>query len=154
MLYNIYITEDKTPLLKSLQRSYQSVLEDEKQDVEVVTGSLEFEESQENTILTKNEKWNNSNISTISQKKKIGLKKMRTVCLVIALMIHALFEGLTVGLQVNLVGVGILVALLTFHKCLVGFSLGIALVNDKSDVKSFRKKTVSFFHSVYYIYKF
>jgi len=84
-----------------------------------------------------------SSVSTVSQKKKVKLMRIRTVCLVIALMIHSLFEGLTVGLQLNTMGVVVLVALLTFHKCLVGFSLGIALVNDQSNLRSFQKKAVS-----------
>ena len=83
-----------------------------------------------------------STASTVSQKKKVRLMKIRTICLVIALMVHSLFEGLTVGLQTKKTGVCILVALLAFHKCLVGFSLGIALVNDKSDFRSFQKKAV------------
>ena len=58
-------------------------------------------------------------------------------------MIHSLFEGLTVGLQPNATGVCVLIALLLFHRSLVGFSLGIALVNDKSDLRSFQQKAVS-----------
>ena len=60
--------------------------------------------------------------------------KLRTFCLIIALMIHSLFEGLTVGLQDTEMGLVELVAILSFHKGLIGFSLGINILNSKQKV--------------------
>ena len=148
---------EKTPLFSKLGQSYveeRKIEEDTTKHNLIATeekidpssdDSLAFDDNKEGSegSSASNKYRRVSTSSTTSQKNKVRLMRIRTVCLVIALMVHSLFEGLTVGLQLNTMGVVVLVALLTFHKCLVGFSLGIALVFDKSSLRSFQKKAVS-----------
>lgn len=152
--------DEETPLLKSTEKSYyvkksisslssESSGEQKKQEsAAIFSKKTDFSESIDDSSIDFKD-GNNGSYSASRPSKKIRLKRIRTICLVIALMIHSLFEGLTVGLQQNTIGVIILVALLSFHKCIVGFSLGIALVNDKSDLKSYMKKAVSIYINLY-----
>ena len=144
----LFLLDEQTPLLKSTEKSYyvkegessESSVEQQKQKSTAVFSKGNSEDLTE-SIDDSSVDFKDGNTSSPS--KKIRLNRIRTVCLVIALMVHSLFEGLTVGLQQNTTGVLILVALLSFHKCIVGFSLGMALNNDKSDLKSYMKKAVS-----------
>ena len=69
--------------------------------------------------------------------------KLRTFCLIMALMIHSLFEGLTVGLQDTEIGLVELIAILAFHKGLIGFSLGINILNSKQKIRVHAQQGVS-----------
>ncbi|XP_066912850.1 zinc transporter ZIP3-like isoform X2 [Clytia hemisphaerica] len=150
------LEDRKTPLFKKLEKPYveREVTPSESSSSEQGEIEQDTKEKIEEEHLSSNEKdvifshnGQNGNghrvsltASTIESKNELRLLKIRTICLVIALMVHSLFEGLTVGLHDNASNVWILLALLMFHKSLVGFSLGIALVNDKSDLRSFQKK--------------
>ncbi|XP_066912851.1 zinc transporter ZIP3-like [Clytia hemisphaerica] len=155
------VPNEKTPLFKQLRKPYvedqtvEAVPSNEKAQEAGTTGEADKMDSDDDSSISIEDKktvlFTQSNqyrklstTSNTSMGNKIQLLKIRTICLVIALMIHSLFEGLTVGLQPNATGVCVLVALLLFHKSLVGFSLGIALVNDKSDLRSFQKKAALF----------
>ena len=56
---------------------------------------------------------------------------IRSFILLLALSIHAMFEGLAVGLQRTSADVVQIFSALVLHKCILGFSLGLNLVQSK-----------------------
>lgn len=80
--------------------------------------------------------------SSLQMGNEVRSKIIKTICLVIALMIHSLFEGLTVGLQKSPYGLIALVGVLTFHKSIIGFSLGMAIVNTNRGLQFHLKQAV------------
>ena len=59
------------------------------------------------------------------------LAKIRAICMVLALTIHSLLDGLVVGLQDTTHGVSEVVILIGIHKAIVAFSLGITLLKSE-----------------------
>ena len=106
--------------------------------------------------------WKENNNSNKSKDQSVtenslesGKNKLRTFCLIIALMIHSFFEGLIVGLQRTTFGLIALIALITFHKCILGFSLGLSIAAGKVNLRLHVKQAVC--HLNYFllvIYKF
>ncbi len=64
----------------------------------------------------------------ISKKHHNQRHYLRSYLLLIALSVHALFEGLAVGLFQNIDNMVELLGALIIHKCILGFSIGINLV--------------------------
>lgn len=56
---------------------------------------------------------------------------IRSFILLLALSLHAVFEGLAVGLQTTKNGVIQIFSALVLHKCILGFSLGLNLVQSR-----------------------
>lgn len=84
-------------------------------------------------------------VSSVKSTAESRKRTIRTFCLIIALMIHSVFEGLTVGLQSTTLGLVTLVSLLSFHKCIIGFSLGLSIVNAKQKNFSSHLKQATLF---------
>ncbi|XP_005090365.1 zinc transporter ZIP1 [Aplysia californica] len=69
---------------------------------------------------------------------------LRTLLLLLALSLHSVFEGLTIGLQLSVGEVLGIFAALVLHKSILSFSLGMNLVQSKLSVKSAIKSVVVF----------
>jgi len=103
-----------------------------------IEASIDYDED---NILTRS---TNSIVTSFAKREEIKKHRLRAFCLILALMIHSLFEGLTVGLQSTTMGLVELVALLCFHKCLIGFSLGVNIINAGQDFKMHLKQGLLF----------
>lgn len=78
---------------------------------------------------------NNDNSSQYTSKypvlvNKLTTIKTRTFVLLIALCIHSIFEGLSIGLQTNIGVLGNILIAISIHKCLIAFSFGQQLVEN------------------------
>lgn len=150
----LFIDEERTPFARTIQNtSYVTEKEDSVLLLDESDEPDTIVEEKPNGLVNEDEAEKESITQVLSasakHRKNVKLLKIRTFCLVIALMLHSLFEGLTVGLQTTKIGIVVLVSLITFHKCIIGFSLGMALINAKSDFKTFLKKAVSKFVILY-----
>ena len=132
---------EKSPLLQGIVNVAQ--VPDEENKEQLTQSTMEDDTNKMFYCSIDNEIENNTeNAETRSIRSNYSIKsrefrrksKLRTFCLIIALMIHSLFEGLTVGLQDTEMGLVELVAILSFHKGLIGFSLGINILNSKQKV--------------------
>ena len=98
----------------------------------------------------------NTNTKEIDSNKDISTQKedieeqldltstLRIVCMIMALMIHALLTGLAVGLQTEIAAFIAIMSVLVFHKCLIGLSLGINIVGAKQKLSTYVKEGVSY----------
>ena len=68
---------------------------------------------------------------------------LRIVCMIMALMIHALLTGLAVGLQTEIAQFIAIMSVLVFHKSLIGLSLGINIIGAKQKLSTYVKEGVS-----------
>ena len=66
--------------------------------------------------------------ASISQKHRYQRHYLRSYLLLVALSIHALFEGLALGLFQNIDSMIQVLGALIIHKCILAFSMGINLV--------------------------
>ena len=73
------------------------------------------------------------------------LAKIRAICMVLALTVHSVLEGLVVGLQDTAQGVSEIVVMIGIHKVIVAFSLGITLLKSERSKLAHIGKAVSIF---------
>ena len=78
-------------------------------------------------------------------KKTKLLAKIRAICMVLALTVHSLLEGLVVGLQDTTHGVSEIVILIGIHKAIVAFSLGVTLLKSERSKLVHIREAVSIF---------
>ena len=78
-----------------------------------------------------------------AKKRDESKKRLRVVCLIIALIVHSLLEGLAVGLQTTTAGLVSIILLIGFHKSIIGFSLGVNIATSKADLRGHLKNAVS-----------
>lgn len=141
---------EKSPLLQGIVYAAQIPDEENKEQLTKSTegddGNKMFYHSIDNETEKNSENAETRSIMSYHSVKSREFRrksKLRTFCLIIALMIHSLFEGLTVGLQDTEIGLVELVAILAFHKGLIGFSLGINILNSKQKICLHARQGVS-----------
>ncbi|KAK3097304.1 hypothetical protein FSP39_008515 [Pinctada imbricata] len=77
-----------------------------------------------------------------SEKRTDKKSRFRSLIVILALSLHVIFEGIVVGTQNSEDDVWILLGILSLHKCIVAFSVGI---NIELNISSFKKAFAALF---------
>merc|ERR1712029_467548 len=76
-----------------------------------------------------NKRKNSTTLGNLAKEKKI-MATIRNFLIVIALSVHSVFEGMAIGLQLNVSDVWKLFAAVSIHACAILFSIGAEMLTS------------------------
>ncbi len=124
------------------QKTVANLNIDTSKDAKVHTNAICVASPIQNPLDVKMSDINDPELTTMSEEvSEIGIGA-RSLVLAIALSLHRIFEGMSIGLMHTVLGVGSLFLAVICHEVVIGFSLGLQFVQNKFSTKRIIAYTV------------